>query len=122
MLHDFTVERKGYDQFPVELGFQYTLPVKGLSPYLLIQGGCNFVNVRNSESAKSVRNAGTFENIPTEYKSGYNSFDNYKSYSFSPGFGLFFSLSSKINLDIRYFYKIDNKIINTHNIIAGIFF
>jgi len=38
----------------------------------------------------------------------------------SLGGGVKFALSEAIDIDLRYYYKIDNEIVNTHHILVGL--
>ncbi len=118
----FNSDKKGYDVFPIALGFQYIFISNSLSPYLVIDASYNII------SAKVFRSSGTsmgylsFEDMPDEFKTTEIEALPDNSYSFSCGAGIIYPLSTNLNLDFRYYYRIDSEIINTHNLVVGITF
>jgi opacity protein-like surface antigen len=118
----FNSDKKGYDVFPIALGFQYVFKSKYLSPYLVVDASYNLI------SAKVFRSSGTsmgylsFEEIPDEFKTTETEELPDNSTSLSFGAGIIYPLSAKLNLDFRYYYRIDSEIINTHNVLVGITF
>jgi opacity protein-like surface antigen len=58
--------------------------------------------------------------VPPEYKAVRNEEELNSSTGISAGFGVNYKLSSKIDLDFRYFYKTDSELIDTHQFLLGI--
>jgi opacity protein-like surface antigen len=115
-------DKKGYDVVPISLGFQYTFKLKNLSPYLLIDAGYNLMSVKLFRSSSTSMGYLSFEEIPDEFKTTQAEVLPDNSTSFSFGAGIIYPISENLNLDLRYFYKIDSEIINTQNIVLGITF
>jgi len=64
----------------------------------------------------------SFEDIPDEFKTNNQEALPEDSFGVSVGAGAIYPISANLNLDFRYFYKIDSQIINTHNLVIGITF
>ena len=64
----------------------------------------------------------SFEDLPDEFKTNNQEALPENSFSVSVGAGATYPISANLNLDFRYFYKIDSQIINTHNFVVGITF
>lgn len=65
----------------------------------------------------------SIEEIPDEFKGNQKDEelpDN--SYGLILGVGTSYQISSSLNLDLRYLYKFDSEILNTHHFIIGIYF
>lgn len=79
--------------------------------------------VVSNTSPPEVWTYNSIDEIPAEFKGNQKHeelLDN--SYGIILGAGTSYHISSKLNLDIRYLFKYDNKIINTHHFILGIYF
>jgi opacity protein-like surface antigen len=118
----FNSDKKGYDIFPVALGFQYIFKSNNLSPYLLIDAGYNFISGKNFASSISNITYYSYEDLPDEFKTTNAERLPENSFGVSVGAGATYPISANLNLDFRYFYKIDSQIINTHNFVVGITF
>lgn len=114
---------KNYDIFPLTLGIQYNFVQSILSPYISIEAVYNFINTSVETSPPEVWSYNSIDEIPAEFKENQKNEklpDN--SYGIILGAGTSYHISSKLNLDIRYLFKYDSEIINTHHFILGIYF
>ncbi|NWF49916.1 MAG: outer membrane beta-barrel protein [Ignavibacteriaceae bacterium] len=114
---------KNYDIFPITLGIQYNFYQSIFSPYLLIELAYNFINASIETSPPEVWSYNSIDEIPDEFKENQKDEklpDN--SYGIILGAGTSYHISSKLNLDIRYSFRYDNEIFNTHHFIVGIYF
>jgi len=114
--------KKGYDLFPIFLGFQYVFKYNVFSPYVLLDFGYNYFTTKKYNSPQQVRRYNSFDELPEEYKTKHIEKLTTNSFGASIGVGTFYQITAKLNLDFRYYYKYDNEIINTHNFIIGINF
>ncbi|MGD8782208.1 MAG: outer membrane beta-barrel protein [Ignavibacteria bacterium] len=119
----YNLVSKNYDIFPLTLGIQYNFNQSIFSPYLSIDVVYNFINTSIETSPPEVWSYNSIDGIPAEFKENqkYEKLPD-SSYGIILGAGTSYHISSKLNLDIRYLFKYDNKIINTHHFIAGIYF
>ncbi|MEE9431222.1 MAG: hypothetical protein V3V16_09290 [Melioribacteraceae bacterium] len=114
---------KNYDIFPLTLGIQYNFNQSIFSPYLSIDVVYNFINTFLETSPPEVWSYNSIDEIPAEFKEKQKDEElPNNSYGIILGVGTSYNISSKLNLDIRYMFKYDNKIINTHHFIIGIYF
>jgi len=119
----YNYENKVYDMFPVSLGFQYTFIQSVFSPYVTVDAVYNFITGSLDTSPSENWTYNSYEEIPDEFKQEQKSVelpDN--SFGVMLGAGTSYQLSSKLNLDLRYFFKYDSEIVNTHHIVVGIYF
>ncbi len=119
---DYYVTKKGYDIFPISLGVKYILINKIIKQYLLVRLNYNFIDVKIFRTPGYSIAYDSFEAVPEEYKEKYLESHPSHSEGIILGGGITYPLSTEISFDLRYFYKIDNKIINTHNLVIGISF
>ena len=119
----YNLVSKNYDIFPLTLGIQYNFIQSIFSPYFSIDVAYNYINTSIETSSHEVWSYNSIDEIPDEFK------ENQKreklpnnSYGIILGTGTSYQISSKLNLDFRYLFKYDNKIINMHHFIAGIYF
>ena len=118
----YDVTKKTYDVFPFSLGLQYVFKSKIISPYLIFDASYNII------SGKIVRTGGyvwsylSYDDVPDEFKNEHTEIMPDNSFGLAIGFGGIYYISKNINLDLRYYYKFDSEIIDTHNIVAGISF
>jgi len=114
---------KDFDVFPIALGIQYNFNQSIFSPYLSIDIVYNFMNTSIETSPPEVWSYNSIDEIPDEFKGKqkHEELPN-NSYGMILGVGTSYTISSDLNLDIRYMFKYDNKIINTHHFIVGINF
>jgi opacity protein-like surface antigen len=121
--HQYNVNEKSYDIIPLYLGVQYIFKQNTLSPYFLFNLGYNFIiDTKYFKSPTVSISYPSLEDIPNEYKIKNIEDNPSNSFGILVGLGTELNISSKLGLDIRYFYKYDTKIINTHNLIIGITF
>ncbi|NOX64829.1 MAG: outer membrane beta-barrel protein [Chlorobi bacterium] len=118
--HDVT--KKIYDIFPFALGFQYIFQNKTLSPYLTFDASYNLISPSIEKAGGYVKNYPSYEDIPDEYKVKHVEDNPNNSYGIAIGAGAVYHLSEHIGLDLRYYYKYDSEIVNTHHILVGIVF
>lgn len=119
----YNLVSKNYDIFPLTLGFQYNFNKSIFSPYLSIEVVYNFINASIETSPPEVWSYNSIDEVPAEFKENqkYEKLPD-NSYGIILGAGTSYQISSKLNLDIRYLFKYDNKIVNTHHFIVGIYF
>jgi opacity protein-like surface antigen len=120
LANQYDVNEKGYDVFPISLGFQYVYKNKTFSPYLLIDFNYNLIDTKIYSSPGSTWTYDSFNSLPADFKTKHFEVLPNSSYGIMFGVGTIYQLSARLNLDLRYYYKIDSKIINTHQLIVGI--
>jgi opacity protein-like surface antigen len=119
----YNLVSKNYDIFPLTLGIQYNFNQSIFSPYLSIDVVYNFINSSIDTSPPEVWSYNSIDEIPAEFKENQkNEKLPNNSNGIILGAGTSYHISSKLNLDIRYLFKYDSKIVNTHHFIAGIYF
>ena len=104
------------------MGFQYVFKSKNLSPYLVVDASYNIISVKVFRSSSTSTGYLSFEDMPDEFKTTKIEALPDNSYGFSFGAGIIYPLSTNLDLDFRYYYRIDSEIINTHNLVVGITF
>jgi hypothetical protein len=117
---EYDVTKTNYDVFPISIGLQYLIKNPLLSPYILFDFNYNIISASYDQSGGNIWTYSSFDQIPDEYKTKPNFVHSDHSYGISFGIGTLYHIAPKLNLDFRYFYKIDNKTINTHQVIVGI--
>ena len=119
----YTVKSNNYDYLPVTFGIQYFIKNNDFKPYFICALNYNFINAKSDLSP--VSQFGIFdktEDIPQEFRTKhYENLPNH-SWGSSIGIGLLYGLNSYLDIDIRYFYKFDNKSITSHQMLIGIGF
>lgn len=120
---EYELTRRNYDVFPFALGAQYFFSDTRLSPYLSLDLSYNYISTKLDKTGGYVMLYSSYEDIPNEFKKT----NNYEelptgSLGVTMGIGTEINISQKIALDLRYFYKYDTEIIETHQIIFGINF
>lgn len=117
---EYEVNKNEYDVFPISIGLQYMFNFLTISPYIFSEFSYNFIDTKVIRSPGYSLTYNSFEELPDEFREKhYESFPN-NSFSIAFGLGVVYPVTTKLNLDMRYFYKIDNKILNTHHIVVGI--
>jgi len=119
----YNLVSKNYNIFPLTLGIQYNFVHSIFSPYISIDAVYNFINTSIETSPPEVWSYNSIDEIPAEFKGDQKKEelpDN--SYGIILGAGTSYHISSKLNLDFRYMFKYDSKIVNTHHFIVGIYF
>ncbi len=114
---------KDYDVFPLSVGVQYNFNRSDISPYISIDAVYNFINSSLTTTPSEVWSYYSIDEIPNEFKQNPKKEElPNNSYGIILEAGTSYPISSKLNLDFRYMFKYDNKIINTHHFIVGIYF
>ena len=118
----YDVLKTKYDIVPLSLGLQYVFTHDVFSPYVFFDASYNFIDPLTYKTPESVKENGydTYEEIPAMYKSS-NHLPN-SSFGITFGVGTTYKLFSKIGLDLRYQFKYDNEIPDTHQLLIGILF
>lgn len=119
----YDITSKEYDIFPLSLGFQVMVFKSSVSPYISVNAVYNFLNSFIETSPPVVWSYNSIDEIPEEFKKDSKVIDlPANSYGITLGIGAVYNVSKAISLDCRYIYKYDNKIINTHHLLMGIYF
>lgn len=119
----YNLVSKNYDVFPIILGIQYNFVHSIFSPYISIDAVYNFIDTHIDTSPSEVWAYNSIDEIPAEFKEDKKNEelpDN--SSGIILGAGTSYYISSSLSLDIRYLFKYDSKIVNTHHFIVGIYF
>lgn len=111
-----------YDVFPFSLGFQYVFRNKSFSPYFTLDGSYNLISPSIERTGGYAWPYDSIDEIPDEFKKTIVLDNPNNSYGISVGAGMVCHISKNIGLDLRYNYKYDSEIINTHHIFVGIVF
>lgn len=117
----YNVINKNYDIFPIALGIQYNLYQGIFSPYLSMDMVYNVMNTFIETTPPISWSYNSIDEIPAEFLEKPNTeklFHN--SYGIIFGAGTSYQLTSNLKLDLRYMFKYDNRIVNTHHFIIGI--
>jgi len=111
-----------YDIVPLSLGLQYVFTHDVFSPYVFFDASYNFIDPLTYKTPELVKDGGydTYEEIPAMYKSS-NHLPN-SSFGLTFGVGTTYKIFSSIGLDLRYLFKYDNEIPDTHQLLIGILF
>lgn len=120
---EYKIYKREYNVLPFSIGLQYSFENQIITPYFLLNASYNFIiDTKNHRTGGITYSYNSFEEIPNEYKT--NNFEPFpeSSYGASLGIGALIKISSVLDLDLRYFYKTDSEIINTHHFVAGITF
>jgi opacity protein-like surface antigen len=113
---------KNYDVFPISLGVQYIIVNSTFSPYLTVDAVYNFMNATITTTPPEVWSYNSIEEIPDEFKGNQKDEElPNNSYGIILGAGTSYQISSSLNLDLRYLFKYDSEILNTHHFIIGIY-
>lgn len=121
--NQYNVNENSYDLIPFYLGVQYIFKQNTFSPYFLFNVGYNFIiDTKYFKSPTVSIPYPSLGDIPNEYKTKDIEDNPSNSFGIIVGLGTELNISSKLGLDIRYFYKYDTQIINTHQLIMGITF
>lgn len=119
---NYNITQNIYNMFPISAGIKYFFNSRGFLPYFLFDLTYNFINSTFIQTPGYSKMYNSFNNLPNEYMTrNMEALPNH-SYGITFGAGTLVPLSSKINIDLRYVYKIDSKVINTNNVIVGISF
>ena len=116
----YDVTEKGYDVFPLSLGLQYNFNYKTISPYLLANISYNLISPKIYPSPSENWSYKSYDEVPEEFKTKHIETLPTNSGSLAFGLGAIYNLSPGLALDFRYLYRIDNRIINSNQIVFGI--
>jgi len=120
----YDINERGYDIIPISLGCQYVFNNQSISPYLLLDLSYDVIIKSQDYISYAITYQYTsYAAIPEEFKTN-QIIPPMTNYSFGIMFGIggIYHLSSKLNLDIRYFYKYENKIVNSNQLVIGMYF
>lgn len=120
---EYTIKGREYKNIPISVGLQYFLSRSTLSPYVIAEGGYNFIDGKLDRTPGQYWSYNSLEEIPDEYK-------HHKpgepmplsSFRYGIGLGAMYPISSVFNLDVRYLYNFDSEIVNTHQVLVGFVF
>lgn len=118
----YQVTKKIYDVFPLSMGFQYIFENNLFSPYLSLDFSYNIISPSIERTGGYAWSYDSWEEIPDEFKQKYTTYYPNNSFGIVIGAGTIYHISSEIGIDLRYYYKYDSEIINTHHILVGIVF
>jgi len=116
----YDVTEKGYDIFPLSLGLQYNFNYKTISPYLLANISYNLISAKVYTSPGENWSYKSFDEVPEDFKTKHIETLPTNSSSLTFGLGVIYNLSPGLDLDLRYLYRIDTEIINSNQIVIGI--
>ena len=80
----------------------------------------NFVSVKTDIAGIGTWSYRTFDKIPSEFRNKY--VETYPNNYYGIAFGTSYNLSKRVNIDLRYLYKINNETFNTNNFLLGSIF
>jgi len=118
----YDVTKKEYDMFPLSIGLQYVFKGQTISPYLIFDASYNIIGTKIVRTEGQYWHYDSYDDIPDEFNNIHVEPIQNSSYSLAFGLGGIYHISKNINLDLRYFYKFDSEIIDTHNLVVGISF
>jgi len=118
----YDVINHNYGIFPLAIGCKYIYTLKTFSPYLISAISYNLIDAKTEKSPSTVWSYDSYEEIPDEFKNNIEVKLPNNSFNISIGAGTVLSLTKSINIDLRYIYKIDSEIVNTHHINVGFIF
>jgi hypothetical protein len=119
----YEVYAKEYQIIPLAVGIQYFLRKSIFSPYTLVEFGYNLIDPKINESQHMlIGEYNVFNELPNDYKNKHTEILPNNSYTLGLGIGTTYKISSTIDLDFRYLFKIDSEKINNHQILIGICF
>lgn len=116
----YKITEEKYDIFPLSLGIQYYPFTWNFLPYFHFAVGYNLIDTKKSFSDVVLIPYASLDEIPDEYKFYHSEIEVDNLFNLIIGVGLIFPITSKLFIDIRYFYMHDFDIINTHHLVIGI--
>ena len=116
----YDVNKKGYDMFPVSVGFQYVFHEQTFAPYIIGSFNYKLIDARIYSSPGTTWTYNSFDELPNDFRTKHVEQFPDHSYGLDFGIGVIYPIFSKLNIDLRYYYEIDSEIINTHHIVVGI--
>ena len=118
----YDVLKTKYEVIPLAFGAQFILLNHNASAYyVFFDATYNLIDPLTYQTPEiRLGEYDSLTNIPSNYKNLRVLPNN--SYGLALGVGSNYQLFSSFSLDIRYFYKYDSKIINTHQLLIGVVF
>ena len=117
----YNVLKTKYEVIPFSVGAQFVLNNNVTTYYTFFDVTYNLIDPLTFQSSEtSIGEYDSMDDIPNEFKETRILPNN--SYGFSIGVGAMYQLFSSLNLDIRYLYKYDSEIIDTHQLLIGFVF
>ena len=120
---EYTINGREYKNVPLSIGLQYFLSKSTISPYIIAEGGYNFIDGKLDRTPGEYWSYNSVDEIPDEYK-------HHKpgepmplsSFRYGLGIGAVYPLSNVFSIDARYLYNFDSEIVNTHQFLIGFVF
>ena len=119
---EYVINGREYKNIPISIGLQYFLSRTTLSPYVIAEGGYNFIDGKLDRTPGQYWSYNSLEEIPDEYKHHSPQLMPLSSFRYGVGIGAMYPISSVFNLDVRYLYNFDSEIVNTHQVLVGFVF
>ncbi len=119
---EYVINGREYKNIPISIGLQYFLSRSTLSPYVIAEGGYNFIDGKLDRTPGQYWSYNSLEEIPDEYKHHIPQLMPLSSFRYGVGIGAMYPLSNVFNLDVRYLYNFDSEIVNTHQVLVGFVF
>ena len=121
--YSYAVNKVIYDVFPISIGIDYTFIQSDLSPYLMFELGYNYFSYHSDITPNKIgaMDYNSYDELPQLYKKDIPSISPKDSYKVGLGIGTNFRLTKKLYLDLRYMYQINTDLMNTNQIIIGIY-
>ena len=118
----YDVTHRVYDVLPISLGLQYVFKSEAISPYLLLDGDYNLIDLKIVRTGGESWGYPTYEDVPDEFKVTHVETIPNNSFGGSVGMGALYNLKKGLSIDFRYLFKFSNEIINSHQLLVGIVF
>jgi hypothetical protein len=118
------IDKVIYSVVPVYLGMEYFPISSKYSPFVACMVGYNFSSAE-AEGASYIGASGivnSYDELPTEYKSKAPKLEDGSSFCAAIGIGMKYSLTSRMDISLRYIYQYNDSIANTNQILLGISF
>ncbi len=110
-----------YQIIPISVGFLFSSHNGIFRPYAMLDFSYNLIDpLLNKTQEIKIDEYDFFDQIPSDYLKT-NVLPN-GSYGLAIGIGCKYLIVSGISLNLRYFYKIDTEILNSHQILIGVTF
>jgi hypothetical protein len=118
----YKVNKLVYDVFPLSVGLIYNFKMEDFGTFIFSDLSYNYLSTLVDKEGGISTGYSKFDDLPNDYKVKHiESFPN-SSFSASIGFGVNYPIFNKVNIELRYFYKMDKKTVDTHHVLAGISF
>ena len=115
----YDIDKIHYKIIPLLFGLKLEILQNTISPYLTAKAGINFLDPFLYKSNRmEVAEYNSKSQIPAEYPNPH--ILDEESYSYSIGMGSTYNITSVIRLDLRYLYKIENVVDDTHQLLIGL--